>query len=112
MLVRALVSFSGCVGRSGSVRKGDTFDVDAMHGVALTASGHAEPVDPEAACAEVAASGWSSPEADAFIERRGSALPRRSERFAREPEPTSLAGIVGHPTPGTPSRFSRIFGRG
>jgi hypothetical protein len=110
--MRAIVDFSGGVGASGSVRAGDTFDVDAVRGVALADSGHAEPVDSTAAVAEVEASAWNSPALDAFVARHGTALPRQGERFAREPEPTSLAGIVGHPTPGTPSRFSRIFGRG
>lgn len=106
--MRALVDFSGGVGTSGSVRAGDTFDADAVRGVALADSGHAEPVDAAAAVAEVGASAWSSPALDAFVARHGTALPRQGERFAREPEPTSLAEIAGTHKPA--GMLSRIFG--
>jgi hypothetical protein len=110
--MRALVGFSGGAGVSGSVRAGDTFDVGTLQAVAWADEGRCEPVDPAEAVAEVEASGLHSPALDAFVQRGGVALERRSERFAEPAEPTSLAEVVGHRPAGIRGAFDAAFRRG
>jgi hypothetical protein len=111
--MRALVDFSGGVGASGSVRAGDTFDADAVRGVALADSGHAEPVDAAAAVAEVEASAWNSPALAAFVARGGAALERRKAdvALASGGEPATLSEAVGHPSSSAAHTFWQSIGR-